>query len=104
MGENLAFTGAVKDDILDREALAARLMARLAELVPERLKERYKIEFAPETDGDELLNLAAKKRGFLMPGGILDRERMAAILLDEFRGGKLGRVTLESPPEGKTAG
>ena len=104
VGENLAFTGAVKDDILDREALASNLMLRLRDIAPERLTERYKIDLSPDMSGSELLGAAAKKRGFLLPGGRLDAERMAAVLLDEFRGGKLGRITLETPPVEKPAG
>lgn len=99
VGENLAFTGAVKDDILDRETLAANLIVRLMENYPDRIEARYK--FKPESDknGFELLEQAARKRGFLISGGDVDLERMAAILLDEFRGGKLGRVTLERPED-----
>ncbi|SHH51390.1 ribosome biogenesis GTPase A [Sporobacter termitidis DSM 10068] len=97
VGENLAFTGAVKDDILDREGLAANLMAILRETSPQKLAERYKIELPAEKSGYDLLGAAAKKRGFLLPGGVPDTERMAAVLLDEFRGGKLGRITLERP-------
>jgi ribosome biogenesis GTPase A len=104
VGENLAFTGAVKDDILDKVALASNLMVRLREICPGRLTERYKIALSEEMTGYELLMAASKKRGFLLPGGEFDLERMAAVLLDEFRGGKLGRVTLElvsseKPPE-----
>jgi ribosome biogenesis GTPase A len=98
VGENLAFTGAVKDDILDREALAANLMLRLRDISPARLTERYKIIPAADKNGYELLSEAAKKRGFLLQGGSIDLERMASILLDEFRDGRLGRVTLEMPP------
>lgn len=99
VGENLAFTGAVKDEIMDRVTLASNLMVRLSELYPERLETRYK--FTPDLNakGYELLEMAAKKRGFLISGGEYDLERMAAVLLDEFRGGKLGRMTLELPPE-----
>ena len=104
VGENLAFTGAVKDDILDREALASNLMLRLGGIVPARLTERYKIDVSPDMSGVELLGAAAKKRGFLLSGGRLDTERMAVVLLDEFRGGKLGRITLEAPPEEKPTG
>ncbi len=98
VGENLAFTGAVKDDVVDREALASNLMLRLASLCPDRLAERYKIDPDPGRTGRELLDEAAKKRGFLLSGGLLDTDRMAAVLLDEYRGGKLGRITLETPP------
>lgn len=99
VGENLAFTGAIRDEIIDRETLAANLMSRLALIYPDKLAERYKIETG-DFSGFELLEAAAKKRGFLLSGGELDLGRMAAILLDEFRGGKLGRITLERPDSG----
>ena len=95
VAENLAFTGAIRDNIMDIEALGANLMLRLCVDYPQRIKERYKIDANAELDGFELLTLAAKKRGFLVSGGEYDLERMAIILLDEFRGGKLGRITLE---------
>lgn len=98
VGENLAFTGAVKDDILDREALAGNLMLLLRDRYPGALEARYKFTPDPESNGYELLEMAGRKRGFLMSGGEVNLERMAAVLLDEFRGGKLGRLTLESPP------
>jgi len=100
VGENLAFTGAVKDEILDRVTLGANLMLRLRDEYPDRICSRYKFTPSAEADGFELLEQAAAKRGFLLRGGEYDLERMAAVLLDEFRGGKLGRITLESPPEG----
>lgn len=99
VGENLAYTGAVKDDILDREALAGNLMILLRERYPERLEERYRFTPAPEANGYELLEEAGRKRGFLVSGGEVNLERMAAVLLDEFRAGKLGRLTLESPED-----
>lgn len=99
VGENLAFTGAVKDDVIDREALASNLMLRLRDINPARLAERYKIIPETEKDGYELLSEAARKRGFLLPGKNLDIERMASVVLDEFRDGRLGRVSLELPPE-----
>lgn len=105
-GLHLAFTGAVKDDIMDVETLACHLMATLAERYPAALRERYKLEPAAPQEGEEpipygygLLEQAAKNRGFRISGGELDTERMAKILLDEFRGGKLGRFTLEAPHE-----
>lgn len=101
VGENLAFTGAVKDVILDRETLSANLMSRLSDFYPERIEERYKFKPDPGKTGYELLEQAARKRGFLISGGECDLERMAAVLLDEFRGGKLGRISLEKPPETK---
>jgi len=99
VGENLAFTGAVKDEILDRETLGANLMLRLCERYPDRLEARYKIRPEPGMDGFALLEAAARKRGFLVSGGELDLERMSVVLLDEFRGGKLGPITLELPPD-----
>ena len=97
VGENLAFTGAVRDEIIDRETLAANLMLRLRATYAERIKARYKFQPDAEADGYALLETAARKRGFLIAGGEADLERMAAVLLDEFRGGKLGRITLERP-------
>jgi len=96
VAENLAFTGAIRDAVMDIETLGANLMSRLNAEYPERLTERYKIVTGPEAGGFELLNKAAAKRGFLLQGGEYDLERMAIILLDEFRGGKLGRITLEN--------
>ncbi len=98
VAENLAFTGAVKDEILDVETLAANLMERLGESYRKNLEARYKIEVEENEKGFELLKKAAKKRGFLISGGEPDTERMAKILLDEFRGGVLGRISLEKPP------
>ncbi len=103
-GIYLASTGAIKDDILDVETLACKLMEILYHRALASLKERYKIELpSPDEEMDflgyELLMRAARKRGFLISGGELDTERMARILLDEYRGGKLGRITLETPEE-----
>lgn len=98
VGELLAATGAVKDDVLDREALAANLLVRLRELYPEAIAQRYGLT-SPDAAGWEMLEAAAKRRGFLAGRGEYDAERMAAVLLDEFRGGKLGRITLERPDE-----
>ena len=97
VGLRLAYTGAVKDDILDLETLAARLMALLWDCYPQAVTERYKIEPEAETDGFALLRLAAKKRGYLLSGGELDTERMAKVLLEEYRSCKIGRFTLETP-------
>ena len=97
VGLRLAFTGAVKDDILDVETLSARLMRQLWQEYPQALRERYKIEAGPETTGFELMELAARKRGFLLPGNELDLERMAKVVLEEYRSCKLGRFTLETP-------
>ena len=103
VGLNLAYTGAVKDDILDTETLGCHLMAYLGDKYPEALKTGYKLASLPEREendiayGYRLLEAAGRKRGFLVSGGEVDTERMAKILLDEFRAGKLGRFTLELP-------
>lgn len=99
VARKLAFTGAVKDDILDIEALAAFLLENLAQHSPEALVDRYKIE----TDGEgfELLERLGRKRGMLVSGGEVNTERAAITLLDEFRSGKLGKITLELPEEEK---
>ena len=103
-GLHLAFTGAVKDDIMDVETLGCRLMAFLGERYPAALQ-AYKLAEVPRREegendvayGYRLLELAAVKRGMRVSGGEFDTERMARVLLDEFRGGKLGRFTLELP-------
>ncbi len=97
VGEHLAFTGAVKDQILDIEAIAAHLLAWLAKNYPELVTARYKITPSEDLAGWELLEMAARKRGFLISGGEVDTERMSNILLDEFRGGVIGRISLERP-------
>ncbi|MBD9206449.1 MAG: ribosome biogenesis GTPase YlqF, partial [Clostridiales bacterium] len=96
VGKRLAFTGAVKDDVLDIEELACYLMDYLAAHYADVLTERYKITVEDGDSGYYLLEKAGRKRGFLMRGAQVDTERMARILLDEFRGGKLGRFTLET--------
>lgn len=97
VGENLAFTGAVKDIVVDIQLLAPRLLEIINRDYPEMLKERYKIETGDFT-GLELLSAIGKKRGMLISGGEIDYERAAMTVLDEFRGGKIGKITLESPP------
>ena len=96
VGKRLAFTGAVKDDVLDIEELACYLMDYLSAHYADVLTERYKIDVEETDTGYDLLEKAGRKRGFLMRGAQVDTERMARILLDEFRGGKLGRFTLET--------
>ena len=96
VGKRLAFTGAIKDDVLDIEELACYLMEYLAAHYADVLRERYKIDVEEGDSGYDLLEKAGRKRGFLMRGAQVDTERMARILLDEFRGGKLGRFTLET--------
>ena len=99
VGVRHGFTGAIRDDVMDMEDLASRLMAYLGAHYPEALTERYKIAVEPGEPGWELLEKAGRKRGFLMSGGEVNTERMARILLDEYRAGKLGRFTLELPEE-----
>ena len=99
VGMMLAYTGAVKDGIMDLEELSSRLMSLLWQRYPEKIKERYNIDCEPDTPGWELLEAAGKKRGYLLSRGQIDTERMAKVLLDEFRGGKLGRFTLEMPED-----
>ena len=100
VGMMLAYTGAVKDGILDIEELACRLISLLHLRYPAALKERYKLEAEQGTPGYELLEMAGRKRGFLVSGGEVNTERMAKVLVDEFRSGKLGRFTLEVPENG----
>ena len=95
VAENLAYTGAIRDEVMDIETLGANFMSRMREFYPDRIAERYRIDVPMDASGFDLLAQAAKSRGFLISGGKLDLSRMAAVLLDEFRGGKLGRVTLE---------
>jgi ribosome biogenesis GTPase A len=96
VGEHLAFTGAVRDEILDIEGLACRLLELLIQRYPHAVTTRYKLELPDEPlSGHELLEMVGRKRGMLVSGGEIDTERAAAAVLDEFRGGKLGPITLE---------
>lgn len=99
VGEHLAFTGAVKDQILDIELLAVRLLDFIKELKPADFITRFKLENADieNIDSYELLKMIGKKRGMLVSGGEIDSERAAIMLLDEFRSAKLGRITVEMP-------
>lgn len=98
-GLHLAFTGAVKDEVTDIEGLACALLELLGSRYPKALEVRYKVSEIDGLQGWELLEQCARKRGMLISGGEVDTERMAKVLLDEFRGGKLGRFTLEAPEE-----
>jgi ribosome biogenesis GTPase A len=100
VGEALAITGAIKSDVIDTETLAANFMLRLRSMKPEAIEARYKFTPDPEKNGFELLEDAAKKRGFIVSRGEYDIERMAKVLLNEYHEGKLGRISLEAPPEG----
>lgn len=99
VGLHLAFTGAVKDDVMDVESLACSLMQMLAVRYPDALRARYGVDISAEPDGYELLQAAGKRRGFLMSGGEINTERMAKVLLEEYRSCKLGTFTLEDPQE-----
>ena len=98
-GLHLAFTGAVKDEVTDMEGLACALLELLRDRYPQTVAERYKLTGLDEQQGWELLEQGARKRGMLISGGEADTERMAKVLLDEFRGGRLGRFTLEVPED-----
>lgn len=97
VGDKLAFTGAVKDEVTDLETLSCRLLEVLAKTKPDTIINRYKIDINEDIQGWEILELIGKKRGFLIKGGEIDYERTAVMLCDEFRGGKLGKITLELP-------
>lgn len=96
VGERLAFTGAINDDILDSETLACKLIDYLRKLYPNALAERYKVTYDENTKSEEVLSEIAVNRGFKLKGNELDLKRAADILIDEFRAAKLGRMTLES--------
>ena len=101
VARRLAFTGAINDDIMDLEALAGLLLCYLAKAYPQVLEQRYKMTRLDEVaeDGYAMLELLGRKRGMLISGGEVNLERAAITLLDEFRSGKLGRITLELPEE-----
>ena len=99
VGMMLAYTGAVKDGILDIEELASYLIKLLWQRYPDALEARYGIQVEEELPGYQLLELAARKRGYLLARGELNTERMAKVLVDEYRSGKLGRFTLELPED-----
>ena len=99
VGLLLAATGAVKENVIDIEELSCRMMELLWKFYPQLVKDRYGIEAEPDTPGYQLLEAAGRKRGFLMARGEINTERMAKVLLDEYRSGKLGRITLEEPEE-----
>ena len=104
VGMKLAYTGAVKEDILDVEELAVFLMKLLWTHYPEAVKARYNIDMPADATGYELLEAAGRKRGFLMARAEVNTERMAKVLLDEYRSGKLGKFTLEMPPKEESDG
>ena len=97
IGLRLAFTGAIKDEIMDVELLACKLLEFLSQNYPDCLTQRYKMSEFQDLTPYELLELLGKKRGFVRSGGVVDTERSANILLDEFRSARLGNITLERP-------
>lgn len=97
VGLSLAFTGAVKDDIMDMESLACFFIKKLRTVSVDSFKERYNVEVNEELTDYEVLEAIGKRRGFLISGGEINTERAAIILIDEFRSGKLGRISLEIP-------
>ena len=98
VGDRLAFIGSVKDAVLDIETMAVRLLDVLRDGYPGRLSERYKIDNFDELQSWEILELIGRKRGMLISGGEVNTERASVMLLDEYRGGKLGRISMEFPP------
>ncbi len=101
VGERLAFTGAIKDEIMDAETLASRLLQTLSGHYGANLAARYGVEIPETCEGYELLTCIGKKRGMLIAGGEIDTQRAAVMVLDEFRSGILGRITLESCEGGR---
>lgn len=100
VGMCLAFTGAIKDEILDVNELAQKLLEVLAARFPDMLKQRYKLEEIPaDMTPAGLLEAIGRKRGCIIAGGAVDVQRAAVMLLDEFRGGKIGNITLELPED-----
>ena len=97
VGMMLAYTGAVKENVIDTEELAYRLMELLWKFYPDTVRQRYKVDMPQNTPGYELLEEAGRKRGFLLARGEINTERMAKVLLEEYRSGKLGHFTLEEP-------
>lgn len=97
VGDKLAFIGSVKDEVTDKETLVCRLLESLAVTRPSAIEERYKLKSVKGLQGWEIMEMIGRKRGFLIKGGEIDYDRTAAIVSDEFRGGKLGRITLELP-------
>ena len=99
VGIHLAFTGAIKDDVIDLEYLAMQLLEYLAQHYPERLKERFKLEDTSDMEAYERLEAVGRKRGMLISGGEVNTERAAIVTLDEYRSGKLGCISWEEPSE-----
>lgn len=99
VGLMLAYTGAVKENVIDIEELAMHFIQLLWRKYPQIIKERYGIDMPLDALGYELLEAAAKRRGYLLSKGEVNTERMAKVLIDEYRSGKLGRITFEEPED-----
>lgn len=99
VGIHLAITGAIKDEILDIVELASTLFEILSESYPEHIIKRYKLDTVENKSGPEILKEAGKKRGCIAPGGEIDMMRISAIVLDEFRSAKIGKISLERPED-----
>jgi len=99
VGMNLAFTGAIKDEVMDTVELSIALLEKLAIDYPEKLKERFKLNVIENKSGLTLLTEAGKNRGCIISGGEIDFDRIGSIVLDEFRGGKIGKISLERPDD-----
>ena len=97
VGDKLAFIGSIKDEVMDMESLSCRLLDVLKKTNPQMIENRYKISDFENLEGWEILEMIGRKRGFLIKGGEINYERTANIICDEFRGGKLGRISLELP-------
>ncbi len=97
---NLAFIGSIKDDVLDIETLATNLVDQIRDIYPDKLAERYKLKSEDlQLEAYDLLEQIGRRRGMLMSGGVVDTERAAVMVADEFRASKLGRISLEKPEE-----
>lgn len=99
VAKKLAYLGSIKDEILDSRELAMGFLDLGSKRFKDKLETRYKIEILPETSAYDILLMIGKKRGFIVPGGDIDETRTALVVLDEFRSGKLGRITVESPSD-----
>lgn len=97
VGDKLAFIGSVKDNITDKESLCFRLIETLQKVNPKMIEDRYKIAGVADMESWQVFEAIGRKRGFLIKGGEVNYDRTATIICDEFKGGKLGRISLELP-------
>jgi len=99
IGLNLAFTGAIKDEILDIEELARKFILKALKDFPDKLYKRYNVELEEDSDVETIINRIGRKRGCILPGNEVDTNRAAAMILDDFRSGRIGLITLEKPED-----